>query len=440
MALDTTWWNTDYEFTELVPDFSLASVTNGDNGNYRLETIDDIVGPFYMEGGNYQGTGNVLHGDDIYGYAYGYGGGNYAAWESVYCDGQATPYSPGSFVASASGRKLFFPCPLRDTVSLNRLFFYWSGVFVTPRNVHLWIPNAWMGTVAEVIGAILRTLGVAVDMIDTAGFAAAHEDQQKYGSGEDNPLYVVYRREPGQQYGETIMGIARHSWDLLTITMAGKISMVPRKNPGAYTVGSLENVADGVVAVQWSVTLEHIGNYVIAGYGRWRSGWLKTPAAGVNYIEDQEHVAVPSGWGSDSDALWQTFEDAASVAKYGRLQIMNSKARFYANNVAETLSVFHLPYLTSNSLVSPNPSRYEVCEQLVRDYFARLDVDSLSRKEIRVVQDMRGIDYDCGWRVADVAVTHDGQTIADTRCVSKLINFDDMTVTSVLLEEPAPAE
>jgi len=439
MALDSTWWSLDYEYTELVPEFSMASVTNADNGNHRLDIIEDINGCFYMEGGKYQGTGNVLHGNDIYGYSYGYGGGNYAAWESVYCDGQITPYSPGGFVASTSGRKLFFPCPLRDTVSFNRLFYYWSGVFVTPRTAHIWIPRAWMGTVAEVIGAILRSLGVDTSMIDTESFAASHEDQLRYGSGEDNSLYVVYRREPGQSYGETLTGLARHSHDLLTITMSGKIAMFPRRNPDDFTVSSLD-AGDGIIAAQWKLTLEHVGNHVIAGYGRWRSGWLKTPAAGVNYIEDQEHVSVPSGWGSDSDALWQTFENADSIAKYGKIPITNAKASFYTDNVAETLSVFHLPYLTSNSLISPSPSRYEVCEQLVRDYFSRLAVDCQVRKEIYVVQDMRGLDYDCGWRVEDVAVTHDGQTIADTRCVSKIVNFKDMTVTSVLLEEPEPAE
>ncbi len=433
-TFDSNWWSDDYEYTELVPSFGLASVSSSNSGDYRLETVEDITGPFYMEGGNYQGTGNVLHGNDIYGYAYGYGGGNYAAWESAYCDGQITPYSPGGLVASTSGRKLFFPCPLRDTVSFNRLFFYWNSAFVTPRNLYLWIPRAWMGTVAEVVASILRSLGVATEMIDTDSFSASH-DAQIYDV--DKRMIVVYRREPGQSYGETIMGIARHSWEFLTITMSGKIAMIPRTNPTDYTIDSLDGSADGVVAAQWSMTLEHLGNYAIAGYGRWRSGWLKTPAAGINYIEDQEHVAVPSGWGSDSDALWQTFENAGSVAKYGRIPIMNSRAKFYTDNVAETLSVFHLPYLTSNSTSSALPTRYEACEQLVSLYFDRLDIDSQSRKEIRIVQDMRGLDFDCGWKVANVAVTHDGQTIADTRCISKLVDFRDMTVVSVLLEEPS---
>ena len=69
---------------------------------------------------------------------------------------------------------------------------------------------------------------------------------------------------------------------------------------------------------------------------------------------------------------------------------------------------------------------------------ARLtSIDCELRKEITVVQDMRGVDYDVGWNVEDVAVTGDDVTIDETFCIKKVIDFRKMQVTSTLLEEPS---
>jgi len=69
---------------------------------------------------------------------------------------------------------------------------------------------------------------------------------------------------------------------------------------------------------------------------------------------------------------------------------------------------------------------------------ARLaDVEAVLRREVTVVQDMRGLEYDVGHKVSSVELTRDSETIADTRCTKKTCDFNDLTVTSTLLEEPS---
>jgi hypothetical protein len=63
-------------------------------------------------------------------------------------------------------------------------------------------------------------------------------------------------------------------------------------------------------------------------------------------------------------------------------------------------------------------------------------VDAVLRREVVVVQDLRGCDYDVGWLITNVAVTADGSTIAKMICTRKLINFKNLTVTSTLIEKP----
>jgi hypothetical protein len=65
------------------------------------------------------------------------------------------------------------------------------------------------------------------------------------------------------------------------------------------------------------------------------------------------------------------------------------------------------------------------------------DVEAVLRREVTVVQDLHGLDFDVGFKVSSVAVTEDGETISDTRCTKKTIDFNDLTVTSTLLEEPS---
>jgi acetolactate synthase small subunit len=64
-------------------------------------------------------------------------------------------------------------------------------------------------------------------------------------------------------------------------------------------------------------------------------------------------------------------------------------------------------------------------------------VESQMRREVEIVEDLRGVDYDIGYELTDVQVTGDGATIAAMTCIEKEIDFAKLTVRSVLLEEPS---
>jgi hypothetical protein len=61
--------------------------------------------------------------------------------------------------------------------------------------------------------------------------------------------------------------------------------------------------------------------------------------------------------------------------------------------------------------------------------------DGQLRKVVTVRQDLRGLDYDIGYEVTNIAVTGDGATISAATCIEKTIDFQNLTVTSTLLEE-----
>jgi hypothetical protein len=125
--------------------------------------------------------------------------------------------------------------------------------------------------------------------------------------------------------------------------------------------------------------------------------------------------------------------DTTSQGRYDDRRAANSQVTVYADLKDESRRAFHLPYLTQET-----PSLNATPAATARDnYMDRLDKDAQLRREITVVQDMRGVDYDVGYKVADVAVTRDGETISDTRCIKKTLDFNDFTVTSTLLEEPS---
>jgi hypothetical protein len=73
----------------------------------------------------------------------------------------------------------------------------------------------------------------------------------------------------------------------------------------------------------------------------------------------------------------------------------------------------------------------------VTDLAARVDVDGQMRREVTLVQDLRGLDYEVGHKITNLSVASESSAIADLRCISKHIDWNSHEVTSVLLEEPS---
>lgn len=449
MALNATWWATGYADHELVPDFSLASVVTNffSHGGIRYREVE--ITPVYnlaCPGGNWQNKGTKNHGDVAHGYfmaeltAFDPPDYFYAGFEDIRGGRRVSGYRPRD--ARGGGPDLSFPYAAGGTVH----YLFRTDIASDETNFRLWCwqPRCWLGTVAQVIGSIIRSLGLAeadiVDHLDATAFSHADDGQRMYGPDQDGVIKVFYRREPGQTIAQAIMALSRHSWDLLGVDMRSRLTLVSRRKPTtSYTVDGLVSGSqpDGVIVAQWIKSTDHIVNHAIAGYGRWvadRPGVYSPLSDLADVYQDIQNLPNPSGFEGEGGVPWQTFEIAASEAKYGRRTLTTSQARFFTGAVEESLDVYHMPYLTSDA--NSGEGAAMLAEIGVVNFFERLAVDCLPRREIRVVQDMRGADYDVGWLIKNVALTRDGVTVGEARCINKVIDFNDMTVTSTLLEEP----
>jgi len=440
MALDSTWWATGWQDEEVVPDFSGAGTTWNtwsSGGRVYNEFIIDNIDGIACPGGNYMGAGKSPHGDDENGYYIAWedtiDGPLYNGWESIRGGRRPTDYT---LAANLNVQERLSQLSFPYSVSATEIRCFWRGIFVTARRLYVWQPVSFFGTVAAVSAAILLKLGVPVEYIDQDAFSDADTGQTMYGPAFDTQINVFYRREPGQSLGDTLMALARHSYDMLTINMAGKIALMSRLRfpTGVRTITGLD-LTDGVIVAEWRLSLDHLCNRVLAAYGRWFEDteriWTNDAPDLYQYEEIQPRPN-PSGWANEDGHPWQTFEDQDSIDRFGVVELYSMRARFFSGEVEESISAYHMPYLSDTSQA--------FAEGKMAEFFDRLAVDARSRRETRVVQDMLGLDYDVGWRVLDLAVTHDGVVIADARCTSKIVNFRDMTVTSVLLEEPAQYE
>jgi hypothetical protein len=323
-----------------------------------------------------------------------------------------------------------------------------SRAYATPTSdmavdtITLEVPTFFVGTPAEVAAAALLycndTYGTAISFeADTWDDADAGMKDQP--TGLIRYLNVMYRRESGKTYGDALKKIARHSAALLAINMSGDLSLYRRVNlDSAYVVSGL-TAADGVVSIKWRSAWEHLVNKAFVSWGSWHAGEKKRvwDAGGTN----DEQTYYPSlspvdAAGEDFYSHYGRYEDADSVTKYGERELGGGRVLFdtelelFGGRVIDyeaERKYFNLPLLSWST---------DTGGENIRDtYMERLDQDAQLRREVTVVQDFRGLDYDVGWAVDRVAVTKDGSTIDRTRCIAKTIDFSDCTVTSVLIED-----
>lgn len=431
MALSSTWFDgtagTNYEDVEVAPDFSSASVAvtsivSGGTTYWRYRISG--FGRACCMGGAHSDDNQERYGNTEYGYFYATsGGGIYGNFLHVHLDTASTDYRK-------NGEPAYWTHD--DAAVIETLA---AGGSVTNTRLYMWMPETYYGTVAEVAAAALLNNGVDDSEFDVDSWSDSDDGQRAYGTSRT--INVLYRREPGQTYVEMLKALVRHSWDLLTINMAGKIALYSRSNIGASeTISGLDRT-DGAISVQWRYAYEHLCNSCYAGYGRW---WNKTrqerdeDGGGSTYFQMLaiSEVAVPSEY-QGNGGPWVQYTDASNYASFGRRDVYNSRATYYSAMKEESRRAFHLPYLTQDS---PTLTCADA-EQALDDYMERQEADAELRREITVVQDLRGLDYDVGYKITDVALTRDGETISDMRCIKKTIDLNDFTVTSVLLEEPS---
>lgn len=293
-------------------------------------------------------------------------------------------------------------------------------------SVWLYQPFSWYGRVGQVIASMLRYAGVPTSAIDADAFSDADDEQAGMGSDDSDEPWVFYRRSVGQSLADSIKAIARCSWNVLTINASGEIALIPRTtNATDYTLAGL-TLDDGVISVQWQYRYDLLINDVLTSHGRFLSYHSDLPTS-----LSASEVSVPPKISGREYFPYAQFTDATSKTKYGTRTGGAPQIRVTGeDNIDQTVRAFHFQYLT-------NVEEAGESADAMTTLMGRMDIEAALRKEITIVQDMRGLDYDVGWTITNVAVTSDGVTIGKMHCIKKVVDFDDRTVTSTLLEEPS---
>lgn len=311
-----------------------------------------------------------------------------------------------------------------------------KGVTAT---INHYAPFAWQGSPPEVIAAILLQMGLPVAYIDATAFSDAHiAFDQTEGDISINGAGGLQKWEPqiyavrgvGRKVIDLTTEIMRHGRDFYYTNEAGVLDVSSFTRP-LDTVTSL-TLDDGVVAVEWSWDIKWLFNKVAAGWGSAFRCW-GSPA------DPPDSTGFACQFEEELDSYQECkyvheAENTASVAKYGEIWL-KGRERTTASSNGKPITSAHF-----GLFLDPGCSG-DLWED--HGYGGMMHVtnwlkaESKERRFITVVQDMRALDWGIGSRVQNVAVTDDGQTIADTVCIERTYDFDRLTVTSLLMELPA---
>lgn len=292
------------------------------------------------------------------------------------------------------------------------IIYYVNGG--TTYSLYHYQPNCYYGNPAEAIGAMLRDLGLSSDYIDMTSFSDTDDAQDDYTIAPT----VYFRRDVGERVADSIKRIARHSYDLIGVNMAGKICYTARH---AAPDGGSGILPQYVKSVRWRYAYEHLANYAEARLGQWnytqRIGTGSDPTSGVQFSSFEPNCE------SDTFGLMNTaYEDSTSQTKYGKIVVDAAEVGIMEDGVIVRRPSLHFPYFYD-----------EDCKDAVMERLS--DDDSTLRREFEIEQDFEGLAYDIGYSVGSIAVSSDLATVTLALCIRKQIDFNNLTVRSWLLEQ-----
>jgi hypothetical protein len=422
------WWTADGEDARVAPDYSGASVDiYPSNHQWDLCTIVEIDSAYQRD--YHYGSSHPLE----MGYFYLYNTSN--TYETVAADtsciesGQIypAPQHEGEIKQLHKGQTNVWRWPFMHDTSYGNYsitaYFPASPAGETGEwTFHLkhFQPYAYYGFVGEVIPSILMELGIDQDYIDTDAFDDSYDDQQ--GAIYNSP--VGYAREVGVSVFESLQEISTHAKEMFGLTMGGKVTMPPRATPSETTTALA-----GIKELTWRYATEHQYNDVRV------TGGMASLATLVNRVNaptemdgndevDNDSYYFATEWDSAmAGALGDSWEYSVTESLFysdaPRLRLAGTETTYDGKRVERQLPT-HMRFYNSPAL----GGQYQT---------ERMDLFTLPLREVTVVQDYRGLDYDVGHRVYDVVT--DAGDIPGMLCISKEIDDDNHTVTSVLLED-----
>ena len=309
-------------------------------------------------------------------------------------------------------------------------------------SVYHYQPYSWTGAVPEVIAAILLQMGLPRAYIEEADFTSAngkHDstlgDTPYVYDPPDSPgaaAELFCWRRVGQKVIELVLEVARHARDLVFVNEAGKIDISSFTSPQKSVSGL--GLADGIVgSVEWAWTSELIFNKVAATWGQAFRCWGEPadPPNATGFCCQEE----PQLDSFQENSVIHEATNAASVARYGELWLPGHERFVSTTGTARKIAIVHFPFFLNPGVTDALWTAGGVGGMQHVVYW--LASDSKERRMVTVTQDFRALDWGIGTRVSNVAVTDDGQTINTAWCIERTYDFDRLTVTSVLMEQPA---
>lgn len=301
----------------------------------------------------------------------------------------------------------------------------WLPSPTTTIRKYLWHYNpwAWYGKVPQVIADIMLKSGLPLSAIDTAAFDNAF-DAYSTSTGDAPWVSALYEigcsRRVGQRCVDLVFECARHTRDFYMVNEAGQISVSSFTRPTDVVSGL--DLSDGVVdSVEWEWSAEYMFNSMVVSWGSGvRVSGNFTQRPDTSDYSAAEDTTLESYLGTK---LVDSISNATSIAKYG--EVFLEGREFIQNRAGQPTVVKrqHYPFLLQkNALFMPMGSW--------------IYSDSKERRFVTVRQNLLGLDWGVGAKLTSVAVTDDGQTIADCRCIERTYDFDRLTIESVLMEVP----
>lgn len=301
-------------------------------------------------------------------------------------------------------------------------------------------PWAWFGTVPQVIADIAMKCGVPRSMIAEGGFNTAHDAydlttgdapwKAVAGGGVMATKYeIAAPRIIGETCIEMLVRCASHSRDFYFTNERGQLACTSFTRGGNYSLSGPVGLTVGTI--EWADTDKHMWNVV---EGSWGSGALTkglftvdqfyVPPDTISYsVSDEDRCESYIG-----DKLSVSYRDTDSVLKYGERPLRGRRVKRIALGRETEVEVAHYQYLlrphtqTANALVA---------------FQAWMTSDREPCREVKITQDMRALDWGIGTIISNLAITPDGVTIPRVLCSEREYDFNNLTVTSVLLQIPS---
>lgn len=437
MSLAAGWWTGGYSAAEWAHDFTSAGtstdVTYAPWYKLTISAIYTICQPNVAENArtlNTKNFGRFFAVEDSAGairdinWIYG-AASQRVAPDPLVAYGDIPPEPDGGTNSANWPRLYAFFAPNNPASGAQFLLWYWYDSTYYTYSLHHYQPECFVGNPAEVVSSMLLTHGMPATMFNLSAFSNCHTSQENYYSAE--PI-VYFRRDIGDSIAEAIKRIMRHCYDLLGVGVDNKLAMISRDDPP--TGPTSMTVADVLENPSWRYAEEHLINYCEAIHGQYFIGW-EINSGWYHYPEDPN-------WGAFTDLdlyaqadiqghLLDKWADNVGILKYGKRVLDNSSHEIMDDGVIVRRPIFHFPYFYDVDCKAGVLSRIIIA--------STPGCDAHLRREITVQQDLRGLDFDIGYKVSGIELTGDGETIDDARCIRKKIDFENRTVTSVLLEE-----